>query len=75
MMIESVPVLVVDDETSLLTLRHTGLGRKGHAVVLADSRQKGIDMFDRTRPLITILDLHLLDLNGLEGVSRLRAPA
>ena len=32
-------------------------------------------MFDRTRPLITILDLHLLDLNGLEGVSRLQASA
>jgi DNA-binding response OmpR family regulator len=66
---------VVNDETSLLTLRHTVLERTGHAVVLADSGQKGIDMFARTRPFITILDLHLLDLNGLEVLSRLQASA
>jgi CheY-like chemotaxis protein len=82
MMIERVPsqfqfkqanILVVGDETSLLTLRHTVLERKGHEVVLADSGQKGINLFARTRPLITILDLHLLDLNGLKVLSRLRA--
>ena len=48
MMIERVPsqfqfeqanILVVGDETSLLTLRHTGLERTGHAVVLADRRE------------------------------------
>lgn len=66
-------ILVIDDEVSIRNLLHTMLKRKGHEVFLADSGQNGIDMFERTRPLITILDLHMLGLNGLEVLSRLRA--
>jgi len=65
-------ILVIDDEESIRGLLSTVLKRKGHEVFLADSGQKGINMFERTRPLITILDLHLLDLNGMEVLSRLR---
>jgi DNA-binding response OmpR family regulator len=66
-------ILVIDDEESIRKLLHTVLKRKGHEVFLADSGQKGINMFERTRPLISILDLHLPDVNGLEVLSRLRA--
>lgn len=66
-------MLVVDDEESIRTLLRTVLKRKGHEVFLADSGQQGIDLFERMHPLITILDLHLPDLNGLEVLSRLRA--
>lgn len=66
-------ILVIDDEASIRNLMHNVLKRKGYEVFLADSGQNGIDMFERTRPLITILDLHMLDLNGLEVLSRLRA--
>ena len=66
-------ILVIDDEESIRKLLHTVLKRKGHEVFLADSGQKGINMFERTRPLITILDLRLPDVNGIEVLSRLRA--
>jgi DNA-binding response OmpR family regulator len=66
-------ILVIDDEASIRNLMHNVLKRKGYEVFLADSGQNGIDMFERTRPLITILDLHMLDLSGLEVLSRLRA--
>jgi DNA-binding response OmpR family regulator len=66
-------MLVIDDEESIRKLLHTVLKRKGHEVFLADGGQKGINMFERTRPLITILDLHLPDVNGIEVLSRLRA--
>lgn len=66
-------MLVINDEESIQKLLHTVLKRKGHEVFLADSGQKGISMFERTRPLITILDLHMPDLNGIEVLSRLRA--
>lgn len=66
-------ILVIDDEVSIRNLLHAVLKRKGYEVFLADSGQNGIDMFERTRPLITILDLRMLDLNGLEVLSRLRA--
>jgi DNA-binding response OmpR family regulator len=52
---------------------YTVLKRKGHEVFVAENGQKGIDIFGRTRPLITLLDFHLLDLNGLEVLHRLRA--
>ena len=66
-------MLVIDDEGSIRKLLYTVLKRKGHEVLVAENGQKGIDIFGRTRPLITILDLHMPDLNGLEVLSRLRA--
>lgn len=66
-------MLVIDDEENIQKLLHTVLKRKGHEVFLADSGQKGINMFERTRPLVTILDLQLPDVDGIEVLSRLRA--
>lgn len=66
-------MLVIDDEESIRKVLYTVLKRKGHEVFVAENGQKGIDIFGRTRPLITILDFHLLDLNGLEVLHRLRA--
>jgi DNA-binding response OmpR family regulator len=61
------------NEKSLLTLRTIVLERTRHEVVLADNGEKGINMFDRPCPVITILDLHLPDVDGIEVLSRLRA--
>jgi DNA-binding response OmpR family regulator len=66
-------ILVIDDEERIRKLLHTVLKRKGHEVYLAGSGQKGIDVFERTRPLITILDLQMPDVNGIEVLRRLRA--
>lgn len=66
-------MLVIDDEESIRGLLSTVLKRKGHEVFLADSGQKGINMFERAHPLVTILDLHLPDVDGIEVLSRLRA--
>ncbi len=65
-------ILVIDDEDSIRRLLKTVLTRKGHDVLLAESGQKGIDLFERTRPLVTVLDLHMPDVNGLEVLARLR---
>lgn len=65
-------ILVIDDEDSIRKLLQTVLTRKGHDVLLAESGQKGIDVFERARPLVTILDLHMPDVNGLEVLARLR---
>lgn len=65
-------ILVIDDEDSIRKLLQTVLTRKGHNVWLAENGQKGIEVFERTRPLVTILDLHMPDVNGLEVLARLR---
>lgn len=41
----------------------------------AESGEQGIELFERMRPNITILDLHLPDLGGLTVLSRIRAIA
>lgn len=66
-------ILVIDDEVSIRNLLHTVLKRKGYEVFLADSGQKGVDMFERIHPPITILDLYMQDLNGLDVLSHIRA--
>lgn len=66
-------VLVIDDEDSIRKLLKTVLTRKGYEVVLAENGPKGIDLFERTHPLVVILDLHMPDVNGLEVLTRLRA--
>lgn len=59
-------ILVIDDEDSIRKLLKTVLMRKGYGVLLAESGQKGIDLFERTRPLVTVLDVNMPDVDGLE---------
>lgn len=66
-------MLVIDDEGSIRKLLYTVLKRKGHEVLVAENGQKGIDIFGLVRPLITILDLHMPDHDGMEVLNRLRA--
>jgi DNA-binding response OmpR family regulator len=46
--------------------------RKGHQVITADCGQKGIDLFRRERPLVTILDFVMPDVDGLEVLRQIR---
>ena len=82
MMIERVPsqfqykqanILVVDDETSLLPLRHTVFERKGHEVVLAESGERRADRRESTSSLGRARSLPFWTFNGLKVLSRLRA--
>jgi len=65
-------ILVVDDEPMMLTLLRTILIRLGHKVLMASSGQEAIELFRRDRPQITILDLNLPDLNGIEVLKQIR---
>ena len=66
-------ILVVDDEESVRELLCTVLSRKGHEVLLADGGQKGLDLFEKRRPQLTILDLHMPELHGIEVLRRIRS--
>ena len=44
-------------------LFHTLLMRKGHHVHTADDGQKGIDVFRRERPHVTILDFEMPEMD------------
>jgi DNA-binding response OmpR family regulator len=65
-------ILAVDDDEKIRDLLCTILTRKGHHVVTADHGQKGIDMFRRERPHVTILDFEMPDVDGLAVLRQIR---
>ena len=68
-------ILAVDDDEKIRDLLYTILRRKGHHVLTADHGQKGIDIFRRERPQVTILDFEMPDIDGLEVLRQIRAIA
>ena len=68
-------ILAVDDDEKIRELLSTLLTRKGHHVFTADHGQKGIDVFCRERPHVTILDFEMPDIDGLEVLRQIRAIA
>ena len=67
------PVLVIDDEESIIDLIKLGLKYEGFEVVAANDGEEGIAAAQRTNPIFIILDWMLPDMDGLEVCRRLRS--
>jgi len=67
------PVLVIDDEESIIDLIKLGLKYEGFEVVAASDGEEGIAAAQRTNPGFIILDWMLPDMDGLEVCRRLRS--
>ncbi len=65
-------ILAVDDDEKIRELLSTLLRRKGHHVVTASHGQKGIEVFRRERPHVTILDFEMPDIDGLDVLRQIR---
>lgn len=65
-------ILVVDDDATVLNVFEAILTRLGHEVLKASSGRKGVDLYRRHRPMATILDLTLPDMNGIEVLTEIR---
>ena len=65
-------ILAVDDDEKVRELLHVMLRRKGHHVTTASSGQRGIDLFRRERPQVTILDFEMPDMDGLAVLREIR---
>lgn len=66
-------ILTVDDDEKIQTLLEVVLTRRGHHLLKASSGSAGMEVFRRERPLVTILDLELPDINGLSVLQQIRA--
>src|SRR5947208_2414746 len=66
-------VLLIDDDSDVLRAVGDYFDRIGYEVARADAAEPGFEAFERMRPTVVILDLHLPDLDGLELLERLRA--
>ena len=65
-------LLLVDDEITVLRAIGEYFERKGYEVWRVGSGGEAIDAFQRIRPDVVLLDLHLPDATGLEVLERLR---
>jgi two-component system response regulator HydG len=59
-------ILVVDDDTLLLTMLREILEGEGHSVLQATTGEEALDRFARTPCDLVLLDMILPDLNGIE---------
>jgi len=66
-------VLLIDDDADVLRAVGDYFDRIGYEVGRAATAQMGFEAFDRLRPDVVILDLHLPDVGGLEVLERLRS--
>ena len=65
-------VLFIDDEPAILKSLGEYFEKLGHDVFRADTGRGGISTFEKVRPDVTVLDLKLPDISGMEVLENLR---
>jgi len=66
-------LLLIDDNADVLRAVGDYFERLGYDVHREGTGRAGVEAFERDRPDVVILDLHLPDMNGLEVLEQLRA--
>src|SRR5437773_7074021 len=66
-------VLLIDDDADLRRALGAYFARIGYEVAGAGSGESGFEAFDRLRPDVVILDLHLPDVGGLDVLEQLKS--
>lgn len=65
-------LLVIDDDRLHCDLLEAALARQGYQVSSATSGQAGVTLFRQLRPLVTLIDLRMPDMDGLEVLKEIR---
>ncbi|HKR57184.1 MAG TPA: sigma-54 dependent transcriptional regulator [Gemmatimonadales bacterium] len=66
-------ILLIDDDEGVLRSIGAYFERLGAEVYREGTVKEGLDTFDRMRPDVVVLDLHLPDADGLAALEQLRA--
>jgi DNA-binding response OmpR family regulator len=66
-------ILIVDDDRTTVKLLQTLLELDGFEVEVASRGEVALEVADETRPDVFLVDYHLVDMDGVELVSHLRA--
>jgi two-component system nitrogen regulation response regulator NtrX len=67
-----IKILIIDDETQILTLLSEVLKEAGYTILLAKNATEGLARFQEVRPDLVLLDLKLPDGDGLDVLKRMR---
>ena len=70
---EALSVLVVEDEESFVEALVVGLKREGFVVTVARDGVDGVELFDKVRPDLILLDLWLPKRSGIDVCRQIRA--
>ena len=70
---EPISVLVIEDEESFIEALVVGLKREGFLVTVARDGVEGLDLFDRVRPDLILLDMWLPQKSGIDVCRDIRA--
>ncbi len=65
-------ILIVDDETGILTTLSQILGDEGYRTIVTTSGEEALHLFREQRPDVVFLDIWLPDWDGLETLQALR---
>lgn len=65
-------VLVVDDNPVIRQIYHRALAQAGLTVVEAESGARALALMERVRPGYVVLDLMMLNMDGMEFLTRIR---
>lgn len=66
-------ILVVDDEQMICDLLRAGLSSHGHEVLTATDGHEALTLFQRHQPSITLLDLRMPGMDGIDVLKQIRA--
>ena len=65
-------ILVIDDDSGLLTLLRLGLERDGFTVITANSGKEGLRQAYETRPDVIVLDVMMPGMDGWKVFDKLK---
>jgi two-component system response regulator RegX3 len=70
--VDSVKILIVEDEPSFVEALRIAFDREGHEVEVAADGREGLDAFRSVRPDFVLLDLMLPGMSGLDVLKAIR---
>jgi two-component system, OmpR family, phosphate regulon sensor histidine kinase PhoR len=70
--VSGIRILVVDDERDIRDASERILSRIGFQCVTAKRGEEALEVFEKTRPAIVLLDLKMPGMDGMEVLKRLR---
>lgn len=65
-------ILVIEDEPDQIKLIRLRLEARGHQVLIAAKAKEGIELADREKPDLILLDMILPDMHGLDAAIKLK---
>ncbi|HVX29689.1 MAG TPA: response regulator transcription factor [Nitrolancea sp.] len=65
-------VLVADDDAPILRLVRTKLQADGYGVITAANGQEAVELVERERPDVVVLDIMMPVMDGMEAMQRIR---